>query len=101
MRKIITYTIAATALFANIASAATCTTREDAPVARNKSDFFQMVRYEEAGNTRAITKMADVGQLFVAPGGQSVQRISVEGRLAKIAVSGNSGWTFNSFLICR
>ncbi|MDD2500379.1 MAG: hypothetical protein PHN92_06125 [Geobacter sp.] len=78
-----------------------CVTREDTPVAGNKSDFLQMIRLESAGNTRAITQMGSEGRLFVAPGGQRVQRISVDGRLAKITVNGNSGWTFNSFLICR
>lgn len=101
MLKIITLTIAAIAVFINISYAASCTTREDAPVAGTKSDFLQMIRLESAGNTRAITKMGSEGRLFVAPGGQSVKRISVDGRLAKIIVNGNSGWTFNSFLICR
>lgn len=87
--------------FASSALAASCTTREDAPVAGNKSDFLQMIRLESAGNTRAITQMGSEGRLFVAPGGQRVQRVSVDGRLARIIVNGNSGWTFNSFLICR
>ena len=101
MFKIIALATAAIILFSNISYAANCTTRDDAPVAGNKSDFLQMIRLESAGNTRAITKMGSEGRIFVAPGGQNVQRVSVDGRLAKIVVNGSSGWTFNSFLVCR
>jgi len=86
---------------ASTAFAGSCVTREDAPVARTKSDFNQMVSYEGQGNQQAITRMANQGRLFIAAGGRTVQRLGVEGRLARISYNGETGYTFNSFLICK